>query len=283
MSYCPIEDAFKDPFINSRNNRKKHKQNSNQQNNNQLIENFDCLDGSNQLQISDDYNLKGSLSRHNQGNMMNLNVQLDGTNQVNRSDEKTYYPDMSLESEYALLTDVKHHEGKAYRPPNPFTKPSNRQPNNLVANDSMYESFNQVDNVMALEHDTIRNQLSSPQNIAKNEMIYSGNFPINNDMIDNSNLSYNLSYNNSSNNSSNNNPTNRTNSKQTNDNDKFDLLLQSYKELQDKIEEILQKVNKMESEPHNNENIHDIILFAIFGIFFIYILDSIYRIGKKHI
>ena len=45
-----------------------------------------------------------------------------------------------------------------------------------------------------------------------------------------------------------------------------------------KLDMILQKLNHME-EPVQ-ENIHDIILFVIFGIFVIFILDSIYRVGK---
>lgn len=264
MSYCSIEDAFKDPFLKNR--RRKHKKERAAPN---TIEGFECLDGSDQLELSTEHQLKGSLSKHNQGNKMNVNVQLDTNNQINRPDEQTYYPDMSLESEYALITDVKNNQGQAYRPANPFTKPSTRQPDDLVINNGMYESFNQTDNLMSLEHDTIRDQLSSPQNMAKNEMIYSGNMPINNDIYSNAS-SHNTIV-----------KQNKRESSQPMSDEKFQILLQNYMELQSKIDEILKKVNKMESEPDNKENVHDIILFAIFGVFFIYVLDSIYRIGKK--
>ncbi len=45
-----------------------------------------------------------------------------------------------------------------------------------------------------------------------------------------------------------------------------------------KLDLILQKLGHME-EPIQ-ENIHDIILFVIFGVFVIFILDSVYRVGK---
>jgi hypothetical protein len=45
-----------------------------------------------------------------------------------------------------------------------------------------------------------------------------------------------------------------------------------------KLDLILQKLGHME-EPVQ-ENIHDIILFVIFGVFVIFILDSVYRVGK---
>ena len=45
-----------------------------------------------------------------------------------------------------------------------------------------------------------------------------------------------------------------------------------------KLDMILEKLGHMD-EPVQ-ENIHDIILFVIFGIFVIFILDSIYRVGK---
>lgn len=265
MSYCSIEDAFKDPFLK---NRRKKKRNTPSQN---IVEGFECLDGSDQLELSTEHQLKGSLSKHNQGNKLNVNVRLDKSNQMNRPDEQTYYPDMSLESEYALITDVKNSQGQAYRPAHPFTKPSNKQPDDLVINSGMYESFNETDNLMSVEHDTIRDKLSTPQNVARNEMIYSGNMPINNDIYSNVSSDNTIV------------KQNKTQSSQPMSEDKFQLLLQNYMELQSKIDEILKKVNKMESEPDNKENIHDIILFAIFGVFFIYVLDSIYRIGKKSI
>jgi hypothetical protein len=46
----------------------------------------------------------------------------------------------------------------------------------------------------------------------------------------------------------------------------------------EKLDLILKKLNHFD-EPVQ-ENIHDIILFVIFGIFVIFILDSIYRVGK---
>jgi hypothetical protein len=277
MSYCPIDEAFKDPFVENRRKRRKNKNNNsnNNNNNNNVIEGFDCLNGSNQLEISQEHNLKGSLSKHNQGDLMSVNVRLDNSNQMNRPDEQTYLPDMSLESEYALLSDVKYHKGDGYRPPSPFTKPSTRRPDDLIVNNSMYESFNQVDNVMAIEHDTIRNQLITPENAAKNEMIYSGNHPINNDIMGNNHPMINNQQ------SIGNQSGNQIGNQNTSDSDKFEMLLQSYMEMQLKLDEVLQKLNKMESEPDNTENVHDIILFAIFGVFFIYILDSVYRIGKK--
>ena len=52
-------------------------------------------------------------------------------------------------------------------------------------------------------------------------------------------------------------------------------------ELNNKIDLILQKLGHFE-EP-TQENIHDIILFVIFGLFVIFILDSVYRVGKMTI
>jgi hypothetical protein len=49
-------------------------------------------------------------------------------------------------------------------------------------------------------------------------------------------------------------------------------------ELSKKIDLILEKLNHLD-EPAQ-ENIHDIILFVIFGIFVIFIMDSVYRVGK---
>lgn len=279
MSYCPIDEAFKDPFVENRKKRRRNKNKNNNSNSNNVIEGFECLDGSNQLEISQDHSLKGSLSKHNQGDLMSVNVRLDKSNQMNRPDEQTYLPDMSLESEYALLSDVKHHKGNGYRPANPFTKPSTRQPEDLIINNSMYESFNQVDNVMALEQDTIRNQLITPQDAAKNEMIYSGNHPINGDIMGNNHPMMNTGNQNQIL-SSDKNMNQQSNNKMS-DSDKFEMLMKSYMEMQMKLDEVLQKLNKMESEPESTENVHDIILFAIFGVFFIYILDSVYRIGKK--
>jgi hypothetical protein len=50
------------------------------------------------------------------------------------------------------------------------------------------------------------------------------------------------------------------------------------KEFNDKLDLILNKLGNFD-EP-SQENIHDIILFVIFGCFVIFILDSIYRVGK---
>jgi len=63
---------------------------------------------------------------------------------------------------------------------------------------------------------------------------------------------------------------------------------QQYQDLESKIDMILEKVMKLErivnKEPENGgNNIHDIVLFVIFGIFVIFIMDSIYRVGKSAI
>lgn len=50
------------------------------------------------------------------------------------------------------------------------------------------------------------------------------------------------------------------------------------KEFNDKLDLILNKLGNFD-EP-SQENIHDIILFVIFGCFVIFILDSIYRVGR---
>jgi hypothetical protein len=50
------------------------------------------------------------------------------------------------------------------------------------------------------------------------------------------------------------------------------------KEFNDKLDLILNKLGHFD-EP-SQENIHDIILFVIFGCFVIFILDSIYRVGR---
>jgi len=49
-------------------------------------------------------------------------------------------------------------------------------------------------------------------------------------------------------------------------------------EFNNKLDLILQKLGHFD-EPAQ-ENIHDIILFVIFGVFVIFILDSVYRVGK---
>lgn len=49
-------------------------------------------------------------------------------------------------------------------------------------------------------------------------------------------------------------------------------------EFSNKLDLILEKLKDLD-EPVQ-ENIHDIILFVIFGIFVIFIMDSIYRVGK---
>lgn len=49
-------------------------------------------------------------------------------------------------------------------------------------------------------------------------------------------------------------------------------------EFNNKLDLILEKLNHFD-EPVQ-ENIHDIILFVIFGIFVIFIMDSVYRVGK---
>ena len=49
-------------------------------------------------------------------------------------------------------------------------------------------------------------------------------------------------------------------------------------EFNNKLDLIIQKLGHFD-EPAQ-ENIHDIILFVIFGVFVIFILDSVYRVGK---
>jgi hypothetical protein len=246
MSYCSIDEAFADPFIKTKKNKKRKNKH-----NNEVIENFECLDGSNQLNISDEYQYKGDLSKQQESRVINAN--LNNTTELMHQDEKTFYPNMSLESEYALLTDVHTNKNQGYRPANPFTKSSNPE-SDMMINDGMFESFNQSDNIMALEHDTLRNNLLSPQEVVKNEMIYQ------------------------------NNQETPKSKKQVINIDKMEHLLNSYKKLEMKLDSIINKLDKIDDESsESKENIHDIILFAIFGIFFIYILDSVYRIGKKTI
>jgi len=251
MSFCPIDEAFIDPFIKVKKNkkRKNHKQDYDD-----VIENFECLDGSSQLGYSNEYEYqyKGNLSKKQDQQV--VNAHLNNTNEMRRPDEQTYYPDMSLESEYALLSDVHNNKNQGYRPANPFTKPSTSS--DMMINDGMYKSFNQTDNVMALEHDSLRNE------VVKNEMIYHEN-------------SYKPKENYRDTNGNNNGELNT---------DKMEQLLRSYRELEMKLDSVINKLDKIDNESsESKDNIHDIILFAIFGIFFIYILDSVYRIGKKTI
>jgi hypothetical protein len=270
MSYCPIEEAFKDPFATKSNNlRQTRKRNRNNnankslnyhRNNTNIVENFDCLNGSDQLDMND-YQDKHMLSRTRPENL-SVDVNLNRNTEVlKREDEKSFYPDMSLESEYAIITDVNQRKEQGYRPPHPFTQQSVQQPsaipgmgetNDIIINNGMYESFNSLDNghMMSLEHDTLRQTINPSETIVRR----------NNEISTQSNqLDINI--------------------------DKNDLkqLLKSYKHLESKLNIVIQKLNKMDIESDGKENVHDIILFAIFGVFFIYILDSVYRIGKKTI
>ena len=300
MSFCPIEDAFQDPFLDRirrnrqskrKNNQNNHRnsyinnQNNNQTNNhnnqknnqknnlikqpnhinyndineiNNVIENFECLDGHEQLEISDEYQYKNMLSRQHPQDV-DFNVQLNNsTKQLKRPDEQLYYPDMSLENEYALLTDVKQHKGQAYRPPNPFTQEAN--PSDIrQTHPEMYESFNESDQMMAIDSDMIRSHLLSPR-----ELVSAGNdHPM---MYQNHNKHHK--------------PQRETDFIP---NSKLNELLENQKDLESKLDQILNRLNKLETEGDGKENIHDIILFGIFGIFFIYILDSVYKIGKKNL
>ena len=61
-----------------------------------------------------------------------------------------------------------------------------------------------------------------------------------------------------------------------------------YQTLESKIDMILEKVMRLERQINiekesGSDNIHDIILFVMFGIFIIFIMDSIYRVGKSTI
>ena len=234
--YCSIDEAFADPLVNRR------KKNSN----NSMVEGFECLSGKNQLNISDEYSQKGDLSRSRPQETI-VNSQLNSqTNQASqRPDEKHFYPDMSLENEYALITDVHHKETNGYRPPNPFTHQSTlpkfmRSPdfpnnntllnnNNTLTNDGMYESFDK-DNVMFLEDEPPKQHVEpNPQ-----------------------------------------------------PEDPYQILFRQYQQLEDKLNQILEAVQQQKHQQSNDkENVYDIILFAIFGLFFIYILDSVYRVGRK--
>lgn len=255
MSYCSIEDAFQDPFQNRRKQR----------NNTPVIESFGCLNGANQLNTSDEYKYKHMLSRQHP-EKVDLQVKLDKTTQqMRRPDEQSYYPDVSLESEYALITDVNHKNEGGYRPPHPFTlqsqippQPNQSQPqqNDIMVNDNMYESFNQSDNLMTLD---TNNQISNHNNNYDNtpqDILIGGITPKNNSIVK---QSVNVQ------------------------DDKLEViqkLVESHKQLEMKLDEVLNKLNKIE-QSDGKENIHDIILFGIFGLFFIYILDSVYKIGKK--
>lgn len=272
MSFCPIEDAFQDPFLDRIKQNRKSKRNNNHNNNhynnhnhnnnhnsnynnnnNDVIENFECLNGQDKLKISNEYKYKHMLSRSHPEEV-NLNVNLNNsTQQLKRPDEQSYYPDMSLENEYALMTDVKHNKGKAYRPPHPFTQQANPSDVREI-NGNMYESFNETDNLMAIDSDSIRNQLLTPQELVSannnNKMIYGKQQD--SEHSDHAQQDSNLSD-----------------------------LLENQKALESKLDQVLNRLNKLEVESDGKENIHDIILFGIFGIFFIYILDSVYKIGKK--
>lgn len=305
MTYCPIDEAFQDPFVKKLNNKRKNKKrkthnninnsNSYQNNNNNNIEGFECLSGSNQLDMSNDYRYKHMLSRNRPENL-SVDVHLGDKTQVNRrNDENSYYPDMSLESEYALMTDVKQKQSQGYRPPNPFTHPSMAQSNNNIVdegdnqmlnnqdNDSninggMYESFNELDknDMMQIEYDTLK------QSMNPNEVIMHRN-------QEPSSTGYNLNNYHPDTNWQNVMPdkpkqkNNTTEIIESNQNSQLETLLKSYKALETKLDMVLSKIDKLEEGGDGKENIHDIILFAIFGVFFIYILDSVYRIGKKTI
>jgi len=59
-----------------------------------------------------------------------------------------------------------------------------------------------------------------------------------------------------------------------------------FRELERKIDMILEKVLLLEDQLSGSttrENIHDIILFIIFGLFVIFVMNSVYKIGKRAI
>ena len=59
-----------------------------------------------------------------------------------------------------------------------------------------------------------------------------------------------------------------------------------FRELERKIDMILEKVLLLEDQLSGSttrENIHDIILFIIFGLFVIFVINSVYKIGKRAI
>jgi len=98
-----------------------------------------------------------------------------------------------------------------------------------------------------------------------------------NDIIESKNkLQNQLNNNNNNNNSNNSNSNNNNNSNNTNNNNK------NYKKeialINKKIDAIIKKLDKTENIDFFNKNIHDIILFIIFGLFLILVLDGMYKI-----
>ena len=134
-----------------------------------------------------------------------------------------------------------------------------------IINGGMYESFNEFDknDMMKIEHDVIKQTMNPSELIVhrnqnESNMINQYNHNKIMDNVPRDNTSVN-------------------NLPQTN----LEKLLESHKDLEAKLDLVLNKLEKIESGGESKENFHDIILFAVFGVFFIYILDSVNRIGKK--
>lgn len=255
MTYCSLDEAFQDPFVKRVKKTKRHKKtnkynNSTNTNNNNIVEGFGCLNGSNQMDISNEYRMKGDLSRRRQ-NPLTVDIQLDKNQETRvRSDESSFLPDMSLESEYALITDIDQKKNQGYRPPHPMTYRPEVQP--IDENDN-YEPFNQNDMTL-MEHDAIQEVIQHPPTL---------NYNVNNNP---------------------NNGHNNPNQPEVPESESENDWQTSYQNLEAKLDLVLDKLSQMEEQKNNEkprENFNDIILFAIFGIFFIYILDSVYRVGRK--
>ena len=80
----------------------------------------------------------------------------------------------------------------------------------------------------------------------------------------------------SQNNKQNNKQNNQQNNQQNNNNNNVDETLKIILKRLDRLEERLNK----QSTSKSNSNIHDIILYVVMGIFLLFILDSVFKIGK---
>lgn len=60
-------------------------------------------------------------------------------------------------------------------------------------------------------------------------------------------------------------------------NNQFEKLEQKINEMSNKMDMVLSNITKLGNPRSEQENLHDIILFAVFGVFFIYILDQMRR------
>jgi hypothetical protein len=76
--------------------------------------------------------------------------------------------------------------------------------------------------------------------------------------------------------SQNNQQNNKNNNNNNNNNNNVDETLKTILKRLDRMEERLNK----QSTSKSNSNIHDIILYVVMGIFLLFILDSVFKIGK---